>query len=88
MTLILTEIGQNGIAMAADSTVVSQASGRVTVRHNIAQKLQPILYLDAGISCWGKGRISGTPTDQWLTNFINSNTTIAISHIKKSIYDI
>ena len=74
MTLILTEIGLNGISMAADSAVVSRGGRRTVVRLNASQKLQTIPYLNAGISCWGRGRISGTPTDQWLTTFISSNS--------------
>jgi hypothetical protein len=74
MTLILTEIGLNGISMAADSAVVHSGGGRTIVRLNAAQKLQSVPYLNAGISCWGQGRISGTPTDQWLINFISSNS--------------
>lgn len=74
MTLILTEIGLNGISMAADSAVTFSGGGRTIARPNIAQKLQTIPNLNAGISCWGRGRISGTPTDQWLATFISTNS--------------
>ncbi len=78
MTLVLTELSPFGIAMAADSavTLTTIQTGLSHVIPNAAQKLQIIPYLNAGISCWGLGSISNTPTDQWLSNFINSNTSL------------
>lgn len=76
MTLILTELSTQGIAMVADSAVTSTSGGRIIVRANVAQKLYEIPYLQAGISCWGIGMISGVRTDQWLSDFINNNSTI------------
>lgn len=76
MTLILTELSTFGIAMATDSAVTHMQT-RTALRStipNAAKKLQEIPYLKAGISCWGLGTISGTSTDQWLSNFINTNT--------------
>lgn len=79
MTLVLTELTSYGIAMAADSAVTSinNATGQTSVRNNAATKLQKITYLNAGASCWGLGRISGTPTDKWLANFIASNSSLS-----------
>jgi len=77
MTLILTELSSFGIAMAADSAVTfTSKTGRKYVIPNEAKKLQVIPYLNAGISCWGLGSINNLSTDQWLANFINSNTSI------------
>lgn len=78
MTLVLTEMSSLGIAMAADSAVTrTQTQTRLSYAiPNAAQKLQVISYLNAGISCWGLGTIAGTPTDQWLSNFINSSTSL------------
>lgn len=78
MTLALTELSFFGIAMAADSAVThtQPQTGLKYVIPNEAQKLQSIPYLNAGISCWGLGSITNTPTDQWLSNFINSNTSL------------
>ncbi len=78
MTLVLTELSFFGIVMAADSAVThtQPQTGLKYVIPNEAQKLRVIPYLNAGISCWGLGSIAGMPTDQWLSNFINSNTTL------------
>ena len=79
MTLILTELSSLGIAMAADS-VVTRTQMRTGLSYavpNAAQKLQVIPYLNAGISCWGLGNIAGRDTDQWLSNFISSNTSLS-----------
>lgn len=84
MTLVLTElssIGMSsfGIAMAADSAVTNTQiqTGLSYVIPNAARKLQIIPHLNAGISCWGLGTIADIPTDQWLSNFINSGTSLA-----------
>jgi hypothetical protein len=55
MTLIITELSQFGIAMAADSAVTYTDSntGRSWAVPNAAKKLQSIPYLKAGVSCWG-----------------------------------
>ncbi len=78
MTLILTERSSMGIVMAADSavTTTNTRTGHIVARPNQAQKLHRIPYLNAGISCWGVGSISGTPTDQWLSNFIDAHQNI------------
>lgn len=82
MTLILTELTDFGIAMAADSAVTytQPTTGLSYVRPKMAQKLQVIPYLNAGFSCWGLGTISNIPTDQWLLNFINSNSSLTTLH--------
>lgn len=76
MTLILTEITQLGIAMAADSAVTSTvplAENRSITRVLTGvQKLQRIPRINAGISCWGQGNIGSLPTDVWLNDFIRS----------------
>ena len=78
MTLVLSELSSFGIAMAADSAVThtKPRTGIAHVTPNSARKLQVIPYLTAGISCWGLGTIGTLPTDQWLNNFINSNSSI------------
>jgi len=77
MTLILTELTDLGIAMATDSAVTytNNITGLSHVRPNKAKKLQVVPYLNAGISCWGMGTISGISTDQWLSDFIASNSS-------------
>ena len=74
MTLVLTQLSKHGIAMAADSAVTSEvpAPGGGTmhrVLHGV-QKLQMITHIEAGISCWGMGRVDGIPTDIWMRDFI------------------
>ncbi|MCX5636886.1 MAG: hypothetical protein NTX52_04230 [Planctomycetota bacterium] len=78
MTLVLTELSSHGITMAADSavTLTQPQTGFTYAIPNAAKKLQVIPYLNAGISCWGLGTISGNSTDQWLSNFINLNNSI------------
>lgn len=78
MTLVLTEISPLGISMAADSAVTytRTVTGLSHVRNNAARKLQTVMYLNAGVSCWGLGTISDLSTDKWLENFINANTAI------------
>lgn len=79
MTLILTEISEFGIAMAADSAETMTIGQRHRVLTGV-RKLQPIHYLAAGISCWGIGEISGLPTDMWLEDFIRTNSNIQELH--------
>ena len=76
MTLILTELTQLGIVMAADSTVTytNHQTGHSYVIPNKAKKLQVIPYLHAGISCWGMGAISNTPTDKWIEILLHRMT--------------
>jgi len=78
MTLVLTELSPLGIAMAADSAVTftNTNTGIIFAEPNLVKKLQPIPYLNAGISCWGMGEIEGVSTDKWIDNFINVNNTI------------
>jgi hypothetical protein len=79
MTLVLTELSPLGIAMAADSAVTytQTHTGLRYAMPNAAQKLQVVPHLNAGVSCWGLGTIGGVPTDQWLSNFIDSSTPLA-----------
>ena len=78
MTLLLTELSPFGIAMAADSAVThtNYQSGLSYAIPNAASKLQVVPHLNAGTSCWGLGDIAGIPTDQWLSNFIGSGTSL------------
>ncbi len=79
MTLIITEVSHYGIAMAADSAEtldVELSNGERFVRVSAGvKKLQPIPYLSAAISGWGRGEIpdgAGTskPTDVFMADFI------------------
>jgi len=74
MTLILTEITQLGVAMAADSAVtrtISLSGDRSITRVLTGvQKLHYIPKINAGISCWGQGNIGPLPMDIWLQDFI------------------
>jgi len=76
MTLILTDISNLGIAMAADSAVtqkIVKPNGSITYRVLTGvRKLQVIDKLNAGISVWGQGTIKNTSTDIWLQDFIDS----------------
>jgi hypothetical protein len=78
MTLVLTELTQFGIAMAADSAVTYTltSTGHSFVKPNAARKLQAIPYLSAGVSCWGLGEVGGEPTDEWLADFICTHSSV------------
>jgi len=80
MTLVLTELSPFGIAMAADSAVTfTYQSGNCSysfAKPNAAEKLQAVPYLNAGISCWGLGEINGKATDEWLADFIQTNSNM------------
>lgn len=75
MSLVLTLISEFGITMAADSAVIESVNTGHRVLYGI-KKLQPIHYLKAGISCWGKGAIENISTDMWLEDFISANQHI------------
>ena len=78
MTLILTELTPFGITMAADSSVTftNMKTGLRYAQPNLAQKLQAVPHLNAGISCWGIGEISGVPTDRWIANLIEASGSL------------
>jgi hypothetical protein len=84
MTLVITELSTFGIAMVADSAVTSTEevpSGRAISRVLTGvQKLQPVPYLNAGLSVWGLGELptsSGrVSTDLWLFDFIQEHESI------------
>jgi len=78
MTLVLTELNQLGIVMTADSAVTytNAQTGLSFVQPNMAKKLLTIPYLNAGISCWGMGEITGIPTDKWVESFIDAHGAI------------
>lgn len=81
MTLILTEISNLGIAMAADSAVTQTV---VTLNGALeykvltgVNKLQVIDKLNAGIAVWGEGEIvvehaQKISSDMWLRDFIQA----------------
>jgi len=79
MTLVITELSPDGIAMVADSavTLTNLASGARSVLPTPAKKLQYVPYLNAGVSCWGMGRIGAATTDDWLSNFIASGSALS-----------
>lgn len=91
MTLILTELSERGITMAADSAITHTniRTGISSISSKRAKKLQKIPYLNAGISCWGMGQIDTLSTDEWLKNFIDSNSIIkTLSEFAKKLSDM
>lgn len=80
MTLLIADISEFGIVMAADTAetnTVRATSGKEYTRIRYgAQKLFPMKHLNGGVSYWGAGEIyadgaSGRiPTDVWLEDFI------------------
>ena len=88
MTLVVSEVSNYGIAMAADSAITTSyppgwvlASGTPappTIRTG-AQKIIPIKTIDAAISVWGFGTVgipndleAQIPIDKFLKDFANS----------------
>jgi hypothetical protein len=69
MTLVLTEVSNFGVAMAADSAITFPED-RVYVG---AQKLLPVYQINAGLSIWGRGDVNNVDADVWVQNFINSD---------------
>jgi hypothetical protein len=64
--------------MATDSAVtLRDVSGASWAVPSAAKKLQIVPYLNAGISCWGLGRVGGTATDLWLDDFIRRHARTA-----------
>ena len=76
MTLILTWLFPEGIVMGADSAVtqtVPSPSGRGKRRILTGyRKVYKIQKINAGISCWGTGKVGEFRTDIWLPDFISS----------------
>jgi hypothetical protein len=72
MTLVLTELSNFGIAMAADTALTVSCSSGTRVYYG-TRKLLKIPKLNAGISWWGEATVNKIETDSWLYNFINDN---------------
>lgn len=77
MTLILTWLFHEGIVMGTDSAVtrtIPSPSGE-SVRRILTgyRKVYHIPKTNAGISCWGKGKVEDYPLDVWLPDFIYSH---------------
>ena len=76
MTLILTEITNLGIAMAADSAITMKIplpDNRYITRVLTGfQKIHFIPKINAGISFWGQANFGRIPLDVWLNDFIHN----------------
>ncbi len=73
MTLVLTELSNFGIAMAADTALTVRCSSAEERVYYGAKKLLNIPKLNAGISWWGEASVNKIDTDIWLDNFIIAN---------------
>jgi hypothetical protein len=74
MTLILTELSDTGIAMAADSAVSILINGRISTRDQKRwKKLLKVPRIEAAISYWGSvGLITRVRFDEWLKSKIQN----------------
>ena len=74
MTLVLTELSNAGIVMAADSAITKTQNGKIIeIDTESWQKLLPIPKIKAGISYWGIiGAITKKQFDHWLKIIIES----------------
>jgi hypothetical protein len=83
MTLILTELSDLGVAMAADTAatnvILEKRSLHFQASDNHVTKLYPIRKLSAGISFYGFGKVGQQRTDHWLTEFIQWNESQHLS---------
>jgi hypothetical protein len=73
VTLILTELSQAGIAMAADSAISMSVNGQLVTKDKIRwKKLLKVPKIKAGVSYWGSvGLVTPTRFDEWLEQKIN-----------------
>jgi hypothetical protein len=76
MTLILTELSQAGIAMAADSAISALIKGKIVTKDQKQwKKLLGVPRVKGGISYWGDiGLITKLPFDEWLERRIKRGT--------------
>jgi hypothetical protein len=76
MTLILTELSQAGIAMAADSAISTVVKGKIVTKDQKHwKKLLRVPRIKAGISYWGDiGLITKIPFDEWLEGKIKKGS--------------
>jgi hypothetical protein len=87
MTLILTELSEHGVAMAADAALTKYAvseGGTPEVSHDVV-KLHQIKELSAGISFYGSGLIGDARTDVWVADFIRR---IASNHTSMNSFGL
>jgi hypothetical protein len=89
MTLILTDISNHGVVMAADTAESIEAdteSGRKLRVSFGMKKLQRFLNLPGMVATWGIGKIGHTPTDLWMEDFITRHGHIA--SLEKAAYTL
>ena len=74
MTLVLTELSNAGIAMAADSAITKLRANRIIeVDQQGWQKLLPVPRIRAAISYWGMiGAVTHLPFHEWLQKVIST----------------
>jgi hypothetical protein len=68
MSLVLTELSEAGIAMAADSAILYMENGNITTKNRATwKKLLRVPRITAGVSYWGTiGLITSERFDDWL----------------------
>lgn len=74
MTLVLTELSDAGIAMAADSAITKLSRGIIVeVDQQGWRKLLPVPKINAAISYWGSiGAVTRIQFDNWLQSVIDT----------------
>lgn len=68
MTLIITDVSDDGIVMLGD-TRLTQDWGKLDTYDDDCRKVQVVGNLGA-LAIWGIGTIEGERSDRWMTNFI------------------
>lgn len=74
MTLVITELSDAGIAMAADSAITRLSGGRIVeVDQQGWRKLLRVPRINAAVSYWGTiGAVTQVQFDNWLQNVIDT----------------
>jgi len=83
MSIIVTQISQNGIIHAADSNLTNslgQASGQ-------AKKLFPIKRFNAALTVSGNYIVRGKMMDEWMSEFIDHNKSKDLKNFVKTLTD-
>ncbi len=87
MTLVLTELSDAGIAMAADSAITRLSHGRIVdVDQQGWQKLLRVPRINAAISYWGMiGAVTQVQFDIWLQRVIDTENYDDLESFAESI---
>jgi hypothetical protein len=93
MTLVLTELSDAGIAMAADSAITRLSHGRIIeIDQQGGRKLLRVPRVNAAVSYWGSiGAVTRVQFDNWLQRVIDTeaytNNNLSRRKLSKAILE-